>query len=65
MAAPLANRFIHLDMEVNVDDWRVWAMNSNIDLSIISFISYRPDALLHLIPTAIQKPLQHHELGLM
>ncbi len=45
MAAPLANRFIHLDMEVNVDDWRVWAMNSNIDLSIISFISYRPDAL--------------------
>ena len=45
MAAPLANRFIHLDMEVSVDDWRVWAMNSNIDLSIISFISYRPDAL--------------------
>ena len=45
MAAPLANRFIHLDMEVSVDDWRIWAMNSNIDLSIISFISYRPDAL--------------------
>lgn len=45
MAAPLANRFIHLDMEVNVDDWRNWAISSNIDLSIISFISYRPDAL--------------------
>lgn len=45
MAASLANRFIHLDMEVSVDDWRIWAMNSNIDLSIISFISYRPDAL--------------------
>lgn len=45
MAAPLANRFIHLDMEVSVDDWRAWAINNNIDLSIISFISYRPDAL--------------------
>ena len=45
MAAPLANRFIHLDMEVSVDDWRAWAISSNIDLSIISFISYRPDAL--------------------
>ena len=32
-------------MEVSVDDWRVWAINNNIDLSIISFISYRPDAL--------------------
>jgi len=45
MASPLANRFVHLEMETNVDDWRTWALNSKINPSIIAFISYRPDAL--------------------
>ncbi|MEA3499360.1 MAG: MoxR family ATPase [Campylobacterota bacterium] len=45
MASPLANRFVHLDMEPNVQDWQEWAKKSNIDTSIIAFISYRPDAL--------------------
>ncbi len=45
MASPLANRFIHLEMEVYVDDWKTWALANNIDASIIGFISYRPDAL--------------------
>ena len=45
MASPLANRFVHLDMEVSVSDWSEWAKKSAIDTSIIAFISYRPDAL--------------------
>lgn len=45
MASPLANRFVHLDMEVNVDDWSEWAKKAGLDTSIIAFISYRPDAL--------------------
>jgi len=45
MASPLANRFVHLEMEANVDDWKVWAKKSGINSSIIAFISYRPDAL--------------------
>jgi hypothetical protein len=45
MAAPLANRFIHLDMESNVEDWKAWAITSGLKNSIIAFISYRPDAL--------------------
>ena len=45
MAAPLANRFVHLEMEANVDDWKKWALAAAIDPSIIAFISYRPDAL--------------------
>lgn len=47
MAAPLANRFVHLDMEVDVDDWRIWAMTSHIDSTIVAFITYRPDALFN------------------
>ncbi len=45
MAAPLANRFVHLEMEASVDDWKKWAVGAGIDPSIIAFISYRPDAL--------------------
>lgn len=45
MASPLANRFVHLEMTPSVDDWSVWAKESNIETSIIAFISYRPDAL--------------------
>jgi len=45
MAAPLANRFVHLDMEVNLNDWQEWAKKSDIDESIIAFSSYRPDSL--------------------
>jgi len=45
MAAPLSNRFIHLEMEASVEDWKAWAISRNIDSSIIGFISYRPDAL--------------------
>lgn len=47
MASPLANRFVHLSMEVSVDDWKEWAKSSGIDTSIIAFISYRPDALFN------------------
>jgi len=45
MAAPLANRFVHLEMEASVEDWKKWARGSEIDPSIVAFISYRPDAL--------------------
>jgi len=45
MAAPLANRFVHLEMEASVEDWKKWARDAGIDPSIIAFISYRPDAL--------------------
>lgn len=45
MPAPLANRFVHLEMEPSVNDWRNWALDSGIDHTIISYITYRPDAL--------------------
>lgn len=45
MASPLANRFVHLDMEVSLEDWQAWAKVNGIDSTIIAFTSYRPDAL--------------------
>jgi len=45
MASPLANRFVHLEMEVDINSWKSWAIKKEIDASIIAFILYRPDAL--------------------
>lgn len=45
MAAPLANRFVHLEMEADVPTWQSWAKARNLDMSIIAFITHRPDAL--------------------
>ena len=46
MPKALSNRFIHIDYEVNVDDWVDWALANNIDSKIISFIKFKP-SLLH------------------
>ncbi len=45
MASPLANRFVHLDMEVDLEVWQTWAKTTEINATIIAFTSYRPDAL--------------------
>ena len=46
MPAALANRFIHLDFEIDFEDWRNWAVNRGIAPLVIAFLSTRPE-LLH------------------
>jgi len=46
MPTPVKNRFAHYTLEANIDDWVAWAVNNQIDPSIISFLRYRP-TLLH------------------
>ncbi|WP_373000013.1 AAA family ATPase [Sulfurimonas sp.] len=45
MPSPLANRFVHFEMEVNVDDWKFWAYKKEIDERVISYISYKTEHL--------------------
>ncbi len=45
MPSPLANRFVHLEMEVDVDEWKYWAYKREIDERIISYISYKNEHL--------------------
>lgn len=44
--AALANRFIHLDFDVDGEDWNIWAMEHNIHTDIRAFMRFRP-GLLH------------------
>ncbi len=46
MPQALANRFVHVDMEPDVDDWCKWAVKANIEPAVIAFLRFRPD-LLH------------------
>ena len=50
MPAPLANRFTHYEVEVNLDDWIVWANSVNIDTRVIAFLRFRPDLLFSFDP---------------
>jgi len=45
MPAPLANRFVHFELEVSVEDWREWAYKNEIDTRIIAYISYKNEHL--------------------
>jgi midasin (ATPase involved in ribosome maturation) len=55
MPSPLANRFVHLEMEVNVEDWRVWAFTCKIDARIIGYITYKKEDLFTFDATQSQK----------
>lgn len=45
MPLPLANRFVHFEMEVSIDEWKNWAYASGLDERIIAYISYKNEHL--------------------
>ena len=46
MPTPLANRFVHLEFEPDLDDWTAWAAQAGIRPEVVAFLRFRP-ALLH------------------
>jgi DNA polymerase III delta prime subunit len=50
MPAPLANRFSHYEVEINLDDWVAWAYAHQIDERIIAFLRFRQDLLFDFDP---------------
>jgi hypothetical protein len=40
MPPPLANRFVHFEMEVDFNDWKNWAYAVKIESSIIAYLAY-------------------------
>lgn len=52
MPAPLANRFSHYELDVNVDDWVLWAYAKGIDARLIAFIRFRPELLFDFDPAS-------------
>lgn len=56
MPTALANRFVHIEFEVNIDDWVEWATWHTINPNIIAFIRFRPELLFAFKPDSSEKP---------
>ncbi|KHF24324.1 ATPase [Solemya velum gill symbiont] len=50
MPAPLANRFSHFEVDVNLDDWVHWAYENSMDERVIGFLRFRPELLFDFDP---------------
>jgi len=45
MPSPLANRMLHFDLDVSLDDWKEWAIDAGVHPTVIAFLSFRPELL--------------------
>lgn len=52
--SPLLNRIIHLNLEVNFEEWEKWAKSSGINEKVIAFLKSSPQYFLEL-PSEGQK----------
>ena len=55
MPPPLANRFVHLEMEATLEDWKAWAYASGVSSELIAYLSYAPEALFAFDPESGEK----------
>jgi len=50
MPAPLANRFIHIEMGVNFDDWFNWAVDNKIHQDVVGYLQFAKQDLYDFDP---------------
>jgi hypothetical protein len=50
MPAPLANRFIHLEMAVSFDDWFQWAANNKVHKDVLGYLTFSKKDLYDFDP---------------
>jgi len=48
MSSALSNRFMHVELEVDDEQWCKWAMTHDVHPSVTGFIQYRPMALFNM-----------------
>lgn len=48
MSSALANRFMHVELAEDSEEWAHWAILHNINPSVVGFIRYRPEMLHHM-----------------
>ncbi|HWZ42414.1 MAG TPA: hypothetical protein VNW97_03015 [Candidatus Saccharimonadales bacterium] len=45
MPTPLRNRFVHLEFEVDLQEWSEWAIRAGVRPEVIAFLRFRPELL--------------------
>ena len=51
MPSPLANRFVHIELRVDFEDWQKWALKNRIDADVIGYLSFAKNDLYNFDPT--------------
>jgi hypothetical protein len=52
MPMPLANRFSHVTLTVDFDDWKEWALLNRVHKDIVGYLSFQPNDLNVFNPSA-------------
>ncbi|MBD3790445.1 MAG: MoxR family ATPase [Campylobacterales bacterium] len=55
MPPPLANRFVHFEMEPDFNDWKAWAFKAGIESSLIAYLAYDKSMLFTFDPLSNEK----------
>jgi len=55
MPAPLANRFVHLEMKVDFDDWQDWATLNGIHPEVVGYVGFAKQDLNDFDPKSPSK----------
>jgi hypothetical protein len=55
MPSPLANRFIHIEMRVDFDDFHEWATNNKLHADVVGYISFAKQDLNDFDPKSSSK----------
>src|SRR6516162_6667182 len=45
MPTPLRNRFVHLEFEIDIQEWSEWAIQAGIRPEVIAFLRFRPELI--------------------
>lgn len=55
MPAPLANRFVHLEMRVDFDDWAQWATDNRVHKDVVGFCTFSKKDLYDFDPKSASR----------
>ena len=55
MPAPLANRFVHLEMRVDFDDWAQWATDNRVHKDVVGYCTFAKKDLYDFDPKSASR----------
>ncbi len=55
MPAPLANRFVHLELRVDFDDWNTWATANKVHKDVVGYLNYAKQDLYDFDPKSASR----------
>ena len=55
MPAPLANRFLHLELRTDYEDWQQWAVNNRVHEQVVGYLGFAKQDLYDFDPRSSSK----------